>query len=421
MGPFGNALGMVLNWTFGFTGYLVVIAFIIVAIRIFAVGLELKRELGTPHTLWRERFGIVLALLCSSAILHLAVRPYRVAGSSAGGMVGEVTGEVLCSLASTAGAWILGLTGLALSLLLATNISWARAGHSIYLFCRWATGELRTRCRQNMLRVREGMNTFAQLLKRQELPAEAGGAAALPPIVRLDLSDAPAELVGNEKKASPKKQGPIHHEKTAFELGLPHDLEIGADEDIPPEICITEGPSPAGEAITPPRVTTPQRKSATRGAVPAVKSAEAVEEQEQLLAQAAAPEPATKMRVPNKEAEVAALTIVESDFQASEQILAKEEGHAEGKRVEQTDSPGFILNEETYRPPPLSLLEYKENDGPVIDRDAIFRQADLLVKTLADYKIQGRVTEVHPGPVVTMYEFVPAPGTRICKIAKPDQ
>jgi len=39
------------------------------------------------------------------------------------------------------------------------------------------------------------------------------------------------------------------------------------------------------------------------------------------------------------------------------------------------------------------------------------------VKTLSEYKIVGRVTEVHPGPVVTMYEFVPAPGTRISKIA----
>jgi S-DNA-T family DNA segregation ATPase FtsK/SpoIIIE len=52
-----------------------------------------------------------------------------------------------------------------------------------------------------------------------------------------------------------------------------------------------------------------------------------------------------------------------------------------------------------------------------VDREAIYRQADRLVKTLADYKIEGRITEVHPGPVVTMYEFVPVSGTRISKVA----
>ena len=43
-------------------------------------------------------------------------------------------------------------------------------------------------------------------------------------------------------------------------------------------------------------------------------------------------------------------------------------------------------------------------------------QADRLVKTLADYKIAGRVTKVHPGPVVTMYELEPAPGLKASRV-----
>ena len=39
------------------------------------------------------------------------------------------------------------------------------------------------------------------------------------------------------------------------------------------------------------------------------------------------------------------------------------------------------------------------------------------MSTLSTFKIEGRVTEIHPGPVVTMYEFEPAPGVRISKIA----
>jgi S-DNA-T family DNA segregation ATPase FtsK/SpoIIIE len=39
-----------------------------------------------------------------------------------------------------------------------------------------------------------------------------------------------------------------------------------------------------------------------------------------------------------------------------------------------------------------------------------------LIQTLENYGIQGQVTAIRPGPVVTMYEFAPAPGTRLNKI-----
>src|SRR4029077_10985410 len=32
------------------------------------------------------------------------------------------------------------------------------------------------------------------------------------------------------------------------------------------------------------------------------------------------------------------------------------------------------------------------------------------------YGVKGRVSEIHPGPVVTMYEFVPQAGTKLSKI-----
>ncbi|MBI2346971.1 MAG: DNA translocase FtsK, partial [Deltaproteobacteria bacterium] len=35
---------------------------------------------------------------------------------------------------------------------------------------------------------------------------------------------------------------------------------------------------------------------------------------------------------------------------------------------------------------------------------------------LTEYDIQGRVTEIHPGPVITMYEFEPAAGVKVNKI-----
>jgi S-DNA-T family DNA segregation ATPase FtsK/SpoIIIE len=43
-------------------------------------------------------------------------------------------------------------------------------------------------------------------------------------------------------------------------------------------------------------------------------------------------------------------------------------------------------------------------------------QSDILSKALLSFGIEGRVTEVRPGPVVTMYEFEPAPGTKVARI-----
>ena len=43
-------------------------------------------------------------------------------------------------------------------------------------------------------------------------------------------------------------------------------------------------------------------------------------------------------------------------------------------------------------------------------------QSDVLTRALASFGIIGKVTEVRPGPVVTMYEFEPSPGTKVARI-----
>src|SRR5438045_2816766 len=40
-----------------------------------------------------------------------------------------------------------------------------------------------------------------------------------------------------------------------------------------------------------------------------------------------------------------------------------------------------------------------------------------LEQAMSNYDVRGKVKEIHMGPVVTMYEFAPAPGTRTGKIA----
>ncbi|MYL84248.1 DNA translocase FtsK [Desulfovibrio aerotolerans] len=67
--------------------------------------------------------------------------------------------------------------------------------------------------------------------------------------------------------------------------------------------------------------------------------------------------------------------------------------------------------------PPLDLLSVPPAAEMVPADPAICRgQAESLITCLNDFGIQGEVTRVVPGPVVTMFEVKPAPGVKISRI-----
>ncbi len=69
-----------------------------------------------------------------------------------------------------------------------------------------------------------------------------------------------------------------------------------------------------------------------------------------------------------------------------------------------------------YEFPPLSLLERKEQKVSKIDKESLIMNSRILEKKLSDFGVEGKVTEVKPGPVITMYEYEPAPGVKINRI-----
>ena len=70
-----------------------------------------------------------------------------------------------------------------------------------------------------------------------------------------------------------------------------------------------------------------------------------------------------------------------------------------------------------YKLPPLDLLDAKVESGVVLDRDAVYEKAKLIEEKLKDFSVSGKVTEIRPGPVITMFEYKPAPGIKINRIA----
>ena len=70
-----------------------------------------------------------------------------------------------------------------------------------------------------------------------------------------------------------------------------------------------------------------------------------------------------------------------------------------------------------YEPPPLSLLDVPERKTIEIDEETLKKNSLLIEKIMKEYDVDGRVVAIYPGPVVTMYEFEPAAGTKVSKFS----
>ncbi|MBP6941639.1 MAG: DNA translocase FtsK 4TM domain-containing protein [Syntrophorhabdaceae bacterium] len=95
----------------------------------------------------------------------------------------------------------------------------------------------------------------------------------------------------------------------------------------------------------------------------------------------------------------------------------KEEPKAEKKAAAVQETFEFFKEIGPYKLPPTSLLDPVERKEVKVDKESIQANASILEKKLKDYGIDGKVTEVRPGPVITMYEFEPAPGIKVSRIA----
>jgi S-DNA-T family DNA segregation ATPase FtsK/SpoIIIE len=69
-----------------------------------------------------------------------------------------------------------------------------------------------------------------------------------------------------------------------------------------------------------------------------------------------------------------------------------------------------------YKLPPVELLDLPEREQFKIDKETLQANSLILQKKLADFGVEGEVVAVRPGPVITMYEFKPAPGVKVRRI-----
>ena len=96
--------------------------------------------------------------------------------------------------------------------------------------------------------------------------------------------------------------------------------------------------------------------------------------------------------------------------------VVKEQTRHQKTESEEPEFRTTPVSKGNWRLPPLSILARNENTTEKVDKDVYFKISKQLEQKLKNFGVSGKVVGISPGPVVTTYEYSPAPGIKINKI-----
>ncbi|MBA3502289.1 MAG: DNA translocase FtsK 4TM domain-containing protein [Myxococcota bacterium] len=372
MGPFGNSSAGLFYGLAGIPGYCLIALGLVAAVRTL-----LEREPVMPILI---TVGVVIGVVSLATLVHLGAPTYRVAGHGPGGAIGEHLAEVLRAVISTAGTALLALIGLVVAVVVATPLRMREVlraiGHGLAFFARG---------------IQHGVFAFARFwadVFRAILPGKDNS--------RDDDEDEEDDVL--EVGEDDGVVDPLIIEKTEKKSRKKKPVQATEIDLAPPGPIVVEGETVEPDVILSPKP--PKRSRMAHGTqAPEIEEAKA--------------EAAAKVEAPKPEPDPAGgPMIVESRFKHADKAeMAKKEQAAEAERQ------SFIkLGEGDYKLPSIQLLKYDASSQNTIDKSAMLELSAKLTQTLENYGVKGDVVAIRPGPVVTMYEFAPAPGTRVNKI-----
>ncbi len=103
----------------------------------------------------------------------------------------------------------------------------------------------------------------------------------------------------------------------------------------------------------------------------------------------------------------------EPSVAAKAKIKVSKQAHEQ----QQTELPLDEPASSGFKLPSLTLFSTPDKKRRKHDDASLTAMARLLEKKLMDYRVEGEVVAVQPGPVVTQFELEPAPGTKVSRIA----
>ena len=102
-------------------------------------------------------------------------------------------------------------------------------------------------------------------------------------------------------------------------------------------------------------------------------------------------------------------------------IAPKETGAKPGRKGREAKQRKLELHspDDGFQLPPLELIDdapANENKSGKINEEGLQQNARFLEGVLDDFGVRGEILKVRPGPVVTLYELEPAPGTKTSRV-----
>ncbi len=98
-------------------------------------------------------------------------------------------------------------------------------------------------------------------------------------------------------------------------------------------------------------------------------------------------------------------------------VVKPQKGNASAKAKPSKQARLDLRDPSEWELPSVELLQEppKQNEDRV-DEGALRKNAEMLHSVLNDYNVSGDIESIHPGPVVTLYELEPSPGTKTSRV-----
>ncbi len=381
IGPVGHRAASAVYRVLGFASLVVPFGLVTVAWRLFR---------GAPGRLTTiGALAYASLTLCLATLSHLLLERFGLASFPAGGLVGSALATRSVALVSTTGSVLLVAAAATVSLIVATGVKLGDAAAMAWSGLMALAGFLGSRLGAAVREHREAvadMRAEEEVERQRRAEAEAMAAAAWLDGAREEDRREARAMAG--ALALEQVRRPLIDEP-AWVDGLVQIAPAEPEQETRAEL----------ELVEPPRR---KRKKAEP------QPFEAAE-----LALTDAPEltpPLTLLPLPPARPEIVV-------------PAALLERNRKKRDKEKKEAPSFAFTKagDVFQLPSIDLLDVHEEKAADVDKANLTRTADVIVGTLAEHGIDGQITYIRPGPVVTLYEFLPVGGTKLARIENLDK
>ena len=403
VGPVGAILARALVQAVGIVAWLAPLELMLVSLPLLG---DRKLEFRITRV-----SGDVLIAVTLAGLVHIGFpRATSFGELPLGGLVGDLFGSVMRSLFSTVGSYLIGLTVVGLILVERATFSFIEAMQRLSV---WLGAARRGANRGAGVVAAAWARARAVDQERREQERRDNEPMIVAPETADEIiaafadehsDDEPFARVLARRRADARASDVLARGRTPV-APRPDPLDA---ETPAPDFPVSEARTPSPVAAIPVESALPPVESA----LPPVESALPIAAIPSAFAAtpiASAPDDDVPIEPPTAAATRASIAkkLEEPVIVDTAQVTKTEK--AKRTRAGTTTKTGFVL-------PSTELLEPIVLDFNAPSKELLHETARLLEKTLSDYKIEGKVQEIWPGPTVTMYEVAPAPGTKVSRV-----